>query len=89
MSGYQVSISVEALNAAVEEAICRNPPKELADLVGRALAGEIESGAFDKAIKAAVKKEIKERLPYIVSDVLDQDDEVYRVIREKVLNALR
>ncbi len=93
MKDIQIQISAEAMGKAIEEAISLRPPKALFDRVEAALKELIESGAFDKDIKAAAKKEIRERVPDIVGDMLmdliENDDEMYNLIKRKVLNALK
>ncbi len=89
MENDKITIELDAdlLLKNIRERLSNSP--RLRELVAEAVADEVESGSAEKIVRACTKKALKDLIPIIVRDMIDEDDDFFRLIRDKTIESVK
>jgi len=88
MENGKITIELDAdfLLAKIQQ---RLSDSRLHELVAEIIVKDIEAGVMDKAVRSCTKKAMKELIPEIVRNMVDDDEDFYKLIKAKVVENVR
>jgi len=89
MENGKITIELDAdlLLEAVQTRLSNSP--RLRQLITEAIESEMESGTMEKMVRSCTKKAMKDLIPIIVRDMVDDDDDFYRLVKDKVIESVK
>lgn len=89
MDNGKITIELDAdlLLESVQTRLSNSP--RLRQLITEAIESEMESGAMEKMVRSCTKKAMKNLIPKIVRDMIDEDDDFYRLVKAKVIESVQ
>ena len=89
MENGKITIELDAdlLLESVQTRLSNSP--RLRQLITEAIESEMESGTMEKMVRSCTKKAMKDLIPIIVRDMVDDDDDFYRLVKAKVIESVK